>query len=93
MAHSAMKVFAESSGTAGLYRSSSFNAMQYFKGRVAMNLLKKGLSSICLTFLVATAFAGGSQSNVTVTGVQAGQAGPSYGTGPFCHTVFSRLRG
>jgi hypothetical protein len=48
-----------------------------------MNLLKKWLSLIGLTVLAANAFAGGSQTNVTVTGVQAGQAGPSYGTGPF----------
>ena len=80
-------------GGVGIHRSISLNAMQHMNREVAMNLLRKWLSLIGLTLLTSTAFAGGSQSNVTVTGVQAGQAGPSYGTGPFCHTVFSRLRG
>jgi hypothetical protein len=68
---------------AGLYRSSFSNAMQSINRKVAMNLLKKWLSLISLTLVAATAFAGGSQTNVTVTGVQAGQAVAGYGTGPF----------
>jgi len=70
-------------GGVGIHRSISLNAMQHMNREVAMNLLRKWLSLIGLTLLTSTAFAGGSQSNVTVTGVQAGQAGPSYGTGPF----------
>ena len=57
--------------------------MEYLNREFAMNLLRKWLSLIGLALLTATAFAGGSQNSVTVTGVQAGQAGPSYGTGPF----------
>jgi hypothetical protein len=48
-----------------------------------MNPLSKSLSLIGLTLVAATAFAGGSQTSVTITGVQAGQAVTGYGTGPF----------
>ena len=67
--------------------------MEYLNREFAMNLLKKWLSLIGVTLLTATAFAGGSQSNVTVTGVQAGQAGPQLRHRSVCHSVFSRLRG
>jgi hypothetical protein len=48
-----------------------------------MKILTKSLSLVSLTFIAATALAGGSQTTVTVIGVQAGQAVAGYGTGPF----------